>query len=228
MGYDEMGHLYAIKKFFTKEERKERGSSDFYVNRAFLPSGASRDALIGWKNGSKLNHPNIIKIYDLLFLGGRNWAILEYVEGPSFGEIARKTFTRKTAIKLGEQYINALEHLTEHNLYHHDLFGHNLMVSGELQLKLIDLDSLKSLSGKDGVIRFSAYGYMVHLGDVLKEMLARGNFEERELKLMGRKMRAITSRIKRERQLPETPLSLSDKKSISLFLKRMHQLLSEL
>jgi len=100
-----------------------------------------------------LDHPNIIKIFDLYEDSKNYYLITEYCSGGElFDRIHKlKHFSEKTAASIMKQLLSAVTYLHERNIAHRDLKAENLMFennSEDSPVKLIDFGvSAKQLKG---------------------------------------------------------------------------------
>ncbi|MHB1034128.1 MAG: protein kinase domain-containing protein [Pirellulales bacterium] len=89
----------------------------------------------------QLDHPNIVQAYDAREISGKPVLIMEYVEGLDLGELARRhgPIGTSDACELVRQAALGLEYAHEHGLVHRDVKPSNLMLTGQGQVKLLDL-----------------------------------------------------------------------------------------
>src|SRR5688572_21717014 len=80
---------------------------------------------------SILNHPNIVKVYDLVRQGERMWLVLEYVDGFSLEELLRNLpkVPQVAAVAIAAEVAHALAHAHEHGIVHRDVQPKNILVS---------------------------------------------------------------------------------------------------
>jgi serine/threonine protein kinase len=103
-----------------------------------------------------LNHPNVVQTYEIGAEGGRDCIVMEYLEGCSFAEIAAATRKNPMPISLGLRVIAdalaGLHHahsLTDVNgqpvnLVHRDVSPHNVFVTYDGQVKVVDFGIAKA------------------------------------------------------------------------------------
>lgn len=89
----------------------------------------------------KLDHPNIVHIYDSDQDGDLHFLVLEYVDGASLQEIVQKTGPMSVlrACHYIAQAANALQHAHENGMVHRDVKPGNLLVDRSGVVKLLDL-----------------------------------------------------------------------------------------
>jgi serine/threonine-protein kinase len=88
-----------------------------------------------------LDHPNIVRAYDVGQQGHLHYLVLEFVEGETLEELSR----RRGRMPIGEaityvlQALEALQHANERGIVHRDIKPSNLLVTREGQLKVLDM-----------------------------------------------------------------------------------------
>lgn len=86
---------------------------------------------------AQLNHPNIMAIHDRGEDNGRDYLVVEYVNGQPLSDFV-PTDT-DTVIKLGSQIAYALHYAHEREIIHRDIKPANIMVTPEGNIKIMDL-----------------------------------------------------------------------------------------
>ena len=110
-----------------------------------LPEHLSSDAdrLARFQRGAKvlasLNHPNIGAIHGLEEANGRQYLILEFVEGETLDErISRGPLPLDDALEIAVHVADALEGAHEKGVIHRDLKPGNIMVTPDGTVKVLD------------------------------------------------------------------------------------------
>src|SRR3954468_8353614 len=96
---------------------------------------------------SKLGHPSICQVYDLLETPGADFLILEYVQGTTLrrlAELGELTFERR--LRLSEKIATALAVAHREKIVHRDLKADNIMVTPEDGVKVLDFGIARSVS----------------------------------------------------------------------------------
>ncbi len=86
---------------------------------------------------ARLGHPNVVRIYNL---GGENEEphfVMEYIEGASLTEVARR-LALSQKIDLMLKVILTVEFLHQHHVIHRDLKPGNILVGPDLEPKVLD------------------------------------------------------------------------------------------
>ena len=96
---------------------------------------------------AKLNHPNIVQIYDWGEFDSSYFICMEYVEGDSLKEIIEKkgTLPPRTVTDYAVQICNALLMAHKNNLIHRDIKPQNILVTPGGKVKVTDFGIAKSL-----------------------------------------------------------------------------------
>ncbi|HZV79793.1 MAG TPA: protein kinase [Candidatus Binatus sp.] len=109
------------------------------VNRRFL---AEAQAM------ARLNHPNIVAVYDVGMDGTASYIIMEYVRGSTIRHIDRRALTIAQATDLVQQLVAALKFAHDHDVVHRDIKPGNVIV------------------GEDGVVKVTDFGLARRMSDV--------------------------------------------------------------
>ena len=97
---------------------------------------------------ARLNHPNIVQVYDWGEFNSSYFICMEYVEGESLKEIIEKKgpLPHETAADYAIQISNALLTAHKNNLVHRDIKPQNILVTLEGKVKVTDFGIAKSLT----------------------------------------------------------------------------------
>jgi serine/threonine-protein kinase len=97
---------------------------------------------------ASLNHPNIAAIYGVEEAQGATYLVLEFVDGPSLGELLKSgPMPVREAIAVARQIGDALAAAHERGIIHRDFKPGNVMVTPGGQAKVLDFGLGKSLEG---------------------------------------------------------------------------------
>jgi len=141
------------------------------VKRVYLLMGASaeraRFAITEAKRLARLQHPNIVTVYDVLDHQGDVLMVMEYLNGYTI-EALQSPLTLGDFINFARQSLSGLEAAHSTGMIHLDIKPTNLMLSwlgtGQLQVKLLDFGLAMMLeqptladAGGDGTVFGSVY-----------------------------------------------------------------------
>ena len=111
---------------------------DRLVAVKFLPADRLADPdrrqrfVLEAKAASSLNHPNIIVIHDIASDGGRDFIVMEYVEGKTLDQlIGRKGMKLNEALVFAVQIADGLARAHAAGIVHRDLKPTNVMVTAD-------------------------------------------------------------------------------------------------
>jgi serine/threonine protein kinase/tetratricopeptide (TPR) repeat protein len=87
---------------------------------------------------SRLNHPNIATIYDFDQQDGRDFLVMEYLEGRSLRDVGPEPLPPADVVRLGGQLAEALVAAHGAGVVHLDLKPGNMMLTADGRLKVLD------------------------------------------------------------------------------------------
>ncbi len=91
------------------------------------------------KTISKLNHPNIVTIYDIARDEGNNFIVMEWVNGLPLNSVIPTTgLALNTVINYAKQMVAALACAHQQQIIHRDIKPQNIMVDVNDQIKILD------------------------------------------------------------------------------------------
>jgi serine/threonine protein kinase len=100
--------------------------------------------------GLKLDHPNIVKVHDLVIDGGNLALVMDLAAGRPLSEvIGQETgpIPWDRAWPMFKQMLDAVAYAHEHKVVHRDLKPENVILSPEGQLKVLDFGIAKDMEG---------------------------------------------------------------------------------
>ncbi|WP_407384204.1 Stk1 family PASTA domain-containing Ser/Thr kinase [Ruminococcus sp.] len=112
----------------------------------------NEDFIRRFKNESKaiavLNHPNIVRVYDVSFGDMIQYIVMEYIDGITLKEYIdmQGVLEWKETVHLTTQILKALQHAHENGIVHRDIKPHNIMLLQDGTIKVTDF----------GIARFSS------------------------------------------------------------------------
>ena len=105
---------------------------------------SNEEFIIRFKNESKaiavLNHPNIVKVYDVSFGDLIQYIVMEYVDGVTLKQYIeqQKCLRWKDAVYLTIQVLRALQHAHDKGIVHRDVKPQNIMLLSDGTIKVTD------------------------------------------------------------------------------------------
>lgn len=97
-----------------------------------------------FKNESKaiaiLNHPNIVKVYDVIFTPQMQSIVMEFIDGISLKEYIdqQRTVKWKEAVYFAVQILRGLQHAHDRGIVHRDIKPQNIMLLYDGTIKITD------------------------------------------------------------------------------------------
>ncbi len=101
---------------------------------------------------ARLNHPGIIRVFDIGTHRDLFYLAMEYVDGRSLHQVLREEgVTRRRALELMDQIIDAIGFAHQHEIVHRDLKPQNIVIDEAVdgRARLIDFGLAKSNSDRD-------------------------------------------------------------------------------
>jgi len=104
------------------------------------------------KSAAKLNHPNIVTVYDAGEESGTYYIAMEYVEGETIKDILNRQgrLPVKAVLMIAGQICKALEYAHARKIVHRDVKSSNVMWTPEKQVKLMDFGLAKVIEEVKG------------------------------------------------------------------------------
>ena len=103
------------------------------------------DLVRRFKNESKaislLNHPNIVKVYDVSVSDHLQYIVMEYVDGMTLREYLNERggkLTNRETVHFISQILKALDHAHRNGVVHRDIKPQNIMLLDNGQLRMMD------------------------------------------------------------------------------------------
>lgn len=110
----------------------------------------------------RVNHPNLIGVFDFGEVGGMLYIVMEYVEGQSLHEYCEgQPIKSSEAVRLMVGICEGLAHAHEHGVLHRDIKPANILLDGHLQPKIGDFGLARPIDRKieEGEMIFGTPGY---------------------------------------------------------------------
>jgi beta-lactam-binding protein with PASTA domain/tRNA A-37 threonylcarbamoyl transferase component Bud32 len=107
---------------------------------------------------ARLNHPNIVNVYDTGVDGETNYIVMEYVEGRTLAEYLAGggKLSSVKAAEIGEHVAEALAAAHAQGVIHRDIKPANIMVTRDGRVKVMDFGIARLVAGPDTVEQTAA------------------------------------------------------------------------
>ncbi|HEY7482231.1 MAG TPA: serine/threonine-protein kinase [Gemmatimonadales bacterium] len=101
---------------------------------------------------AKLDHPNIVNIYDIGGRSGLIWYAMELIDGPNLAQLVEREgpLPLDRLLRLMREALSALAHAHGQGLVHRDIKPENLLIASDGSLKITDFGLALALRGKFG------------------------------------------------------------------------------
>ena len=119
------------------------------------------------RNLAKMNHPNVIKVTDLIDAGDIVAFVMEYIDGKTLEKyIEEKGKLSDPEIEsFFDQMIASLEYIHSQGFIHRDIKPSNFMITKNNEIKLLDFGIAKNIN--DGAVDYTKTGLMQQMGTPL-------------------------------------------------------------
>ncbi|MEG2457723.1 MAG: Stk1 family PASTA domain-containing Ser/Thr kinase [Bacilli bacterium] len=99
-------------------------------------------------SASNLNHPNIVKVYDVGEDNGDYYIVMEYVEGKTLKQLLKKRgkLTVTEVIDIMSQLTDGMAHAHDSNIIHRDIKPQNIMILDNGMIKITDFGIATALN----------------------------------------------------------------------------------
>jgi len=168
-----ISELYKVRSHNTGET--------FAMRKLLLHLVSDSEARASFAAGAhiemKLDHPNIIRIFQIEVTGPEPYIIVEYVEGDNLKQwiLSKSINTIGQALKILFDISNALNCIHSKNIIHHDIKPENILISVNGEVKLTDF-SLAVEKKKDYISSKKISGSPSY---VAPEIIRYGKYDER-------------------------------------------------
>ncbi|MCC7363389.1 MAG: serine/threonine protein kinase [Dehalococcoidia bacterium] len=97
---------------------------------------------------ARLQHPNIVAIYDVGHRDGQRYLVMEYVHGHAVRQVleARGRLTEQEAVRYGGQIAGALQYAHEQGVVHCDIKPENILVNEQGVAKAVDFGVAETIT----------------------------------------------------------------------------------
>jgi hypothetical protein len=173
IGQGGMGAVYLARhetlhrKVAIKVLSAAQGSSPLAVERFLREARAA----------AALDHPNIVRLYDVGRHDEAHYLVMEYVEGQTLDRLLYNTgpIACGRAVEYITQAAAGLQHAFEKGFIHRDIKPGNLMLSKDGTIKLLDMGLARSFEQSDKLTEVLDQGAVVGTADFISPEQAMNN-----------------------------------------------------
>lgn len=137
LGRGAMGRVYRARQVSLDRPVALKVMISYLSQREDLVARFRREAMAA----ARLNHPNVVQVYDFVEAEGACFYVMELVDGLSLGDYLGRgeRFSEQEVIEVGREVTMALEAVHEAGIIHRDVKPGNLMLTSKGVVKLADL-----------------------------------------------------------------------------------------
>ena len=108
---------------------------------------------------ARLNHPNIVSVYDFGQSGGFYYLLMEFVDGVNLRQAMRAgRFSPAEALSIVPRICDALQFAHEEGILHRDIKPENILLDGKGRVKIADFGIAKLVGDEPGSITLTHTG----------------------------------------------------------------------
>ena len=160
------GTKRAIKEFFMRGVTQREGNTSVISVSNSENVDEFNHQLEKFKKEARrlyqLDYKNIVKVHDLFEENGTAYYVMDYIDGEDLRhwlERMQRPMTEDEVNALLPQVLNALQEVHSQGIWHLDLKPANIMVDGNMIVKLIDFGASKQFDSERGGVTSSAVAY---------------------------------------------------------------------
>lgn len=131
------GSFSTIYKAFNTNDNKEYAIKEVIIDKKSIKSNVKREFLVL----KKLNHPNIVKLHDLIIDTNYNniYFVFDYFKNGDLAHfLNNKPLKEKFCKKYSKQLAEGLRYLIDNNILHRDLKPQNILLTDDYNIKIAD------------------------------------------------------------------------------------------
>jgi tetratricopeptide (TPR) repeat protein/TolB-like protein/predicted Ser/Thr protein kinase len=109
-----------------------------------------------------LSHPNVAHVYEIVQDGGREWIVMEFIDGQPLSKIVKGgPLALSEVARIGAAVADALEAAHQHGLIHRDVKTENVMITTDGHVKVLDFGLAKWTEPREAQANLTAEGLVV-------------------------------------------------------------------
>ncbi len=111
---------------------------------------------------ARLNHPNIVAVYEFGDAGGLHFFIMEFVDGANLRQLEQaERLAPREALQIIPQICDALQYAHDEGVVHRDIKPENVLVDRKGRVKIADFGLAKILGQETDALRLTAEGQVM-------------------------------------------------------------------
>jgi serine/threonine protein kinase len=174
LGTGGMGRVYKAIHAVLKKKVAVKVLSRRQAKDADVVARFRREA----RAAAELDHPNIVKVFEVGMDSGRHYFVMEYVAGGTVAELIRRNgkLPWRQAAEIALSVAQALDVMHEKSLVHRDIKPSNILITRDGAVKLSDLGLVRNITDEDSE-RLTAPGQILGTMDYLSPEQVAGSHE---------------------------------------------------
>lgn len=154
LGEGGMGSVYLARDRELDRDVAVKLLAMSLVNDAEVVERFEREARLA----AKLDHPNVVAVYDVGRHQGRPFMVMKALEGQTLAQLLRDKggLTPAETLALLRQVASGLGHIHQRGFIHRDIKASNIFVSPQGQATILDFGILRSSRAADGLTKTGA------------------------------------------------------------------------
>jgi serine/threonine protein kinase len=148
LGTGGFGRVYRVRDLHLEREVALKVLNPALTQDAEVVERFRREAQLA----ARLNHPNIVNIYDIAGRFGLIWYTMELINGPSLAQLVEREgpLSMEQVVRLLREALSALAHAHGSGLVHRDIKPENILIDPGGSAQITDFGLALALRGKYG------------------------------------------------------------------------------
>jgi eukaryotic-like serine/threonine-protein kinase len=148
LGSGGFGRVYRVRDLHLEREVALKVLHPALTQDAEVVERFQREAQLA----ARLNHPNIVNIYDIAGRFGLIWYTMELIDGPSLAQLVERSgpLSVPQVLRLLREALSALAHAHGFGLVHRDIKPENILIDPTGSVQITDFGLALALRGKYG------------------------------------------------------------------------------
>jgi eukaryotic-like serine/threonine-protein kinase len=148
LGSGGFGRVYKVRDLHLEREVALKVLNPALTQDSEVVERFRREAQLA----ARLNHPNIVNIYDIAGRFGLIWYTMELIDGPSLAQLVEREgpLPMDRVVRLLREALSALAHAHGMGLVHRDIKPENILIDPSGSVQITDFGLALALRGKYG------------------------------------------------------------------------------
>lgn len=162
-------HVLMQRRVAIKVLPRNRVDDSSYLARFYLEARAA----------ARLDHPNIVRAFDVDSEGNTHYLVMEYIDGRDVQQVVKEDglLDFETAVNYLIQAANGLEHAHNSGLIHRDIKPANILIDRKGTAKILDMGLARFSAGEEASLTIAHEENVLGTADYLSPEQARDSHE---------------------------------------------------